>query len=77
MLLYFTLDELVCKDVYEFYGNTAWQFFDFRLLHTIDILREKFNKPIMINNWLTHGEFDERGFRCLKCSLVKDAIKKD
>jgi len=72
---YFSLDELVCEHVYNFYGNTAWQFFDSRLLITIDILRQKLNKAIFVNDWQIHGQFDERGFRCLQCELVKKAIK--
>jgi hypothetical protein len=72
---YFSLDEFVCEDIYNHFGDVAWQFFDARLLITLDILRQKFNKPIYINNWQVHGEFDERGYRCLQCSLVKKAIE--
>lgn len=71
---YFTLDELVCPHVYEKFGEIAWQFFDQRLLITLDLLREKLNKPIFVNDWQVHGKFDERGFRCLKCSIVQDHI---
>lgn len=70
---YFTLDELVCEDVYNFYGQTAWQFFDSRLLVTIDQIRERIGKPIYINDWQVHGQFSQRGFRCLRCALVHDA----
>lgn len=73
-LIYFDLKELVCKDVYDFYKDTAWQFFDSRLLITIDRMREKLGKPMFVNNWDSGGEFDERGFRCLRCSIVKQAI---
>jgi len=72
---YFSLDELVCPHVYDKFGDIAWQFFDPRLLITIDLLRDKLNKPIFVNDWQVHGEFDERGFRCLQCSLVRKAIK--
>lgn len=71
---YFSLDELVCQHVYDFYGETAWQFFDQRLLVTIDMLRQKLNKPIFVNDWQIHGQFDERGFRCLKCNIVQNKI---
>jgi hypothetical protein len=74
---YFSLDELVCEDVYNKFGDIAWSFFDARLLITIDLLREKLNKPIFVNDWQVHGRFDERGFRCLRCSLVKQAIKEN
>lgn len=75
--IYFSLDELVCQDVYNHFGLTAWEFFDQRLLITIDKIREVINKPIFVNNWQVHGEFDERGFRCIQCSLVKKAIKEN
>lgn len=71
---HFSLDELVCPDVYNHFGEIAWQFFDSRLLITIDIIRQKIGKPIFVNDWQIHGRFDERGFRCLKCSIVQDHI---
>ena len=72
---YFTIDELVCPHIYDKFGEIAWQFFDQRLLITLDTLRERFNKPIFVNDWQVHGRFDERGFRCIQCDLVKKAIK--
>jgi hypothetical protein len=74
---YFTLDELVCEHVYNVFGKTAWQFFDPRLIITIDRLREKLNKPIYVNDWQIHGSLSQRGFRCIQCDLVKEAIAKD
>jgi len=52
------------------------------MLMTIDLIRDQLG-PIYVNNWdfdkkmrdLTGMSlFDERGFRCIQCSLVKDAI---
>ena len=71
---HFDLQELVCPHVYDKYGAAAWQFFSPRLLITLDLIREKLNKPIYVNNWQIHGSFDERGFRCIQCDLVKKAI---
>ena len=42
---YFDIQELVCRHVYEKYGNNAWQFFDNRLLETLLVIREKLGKP--------------------------------
>jgi hypothetical protein len=72
---YFELSELVCEHVWERFHNIAWGFFDSRLLITIDVLREKLGRPIYVNNWIEHGPFNERGFRCIQCDLVKKAIK--
>lgn len=71
---YFELHELMCPHVFKKFGEIAWQFFDERLLITLDILRRKLNKPIFVNNWHEGGNYDERGFRCIQCSLVKKAI---
>ena len=60
----FELHELVSKQVLEKYGETAWQFFDPRLLKTLDWLRERLGKRITVNNWHWKGRFSQRGFRC-------------
>lgn len=75
--IYFELKELVCPHVYKRFGEIAYQFFDSRLLLTVDKIREHIGKPIFVNNWDSGGQFDERGFRCIRCSLVKQAIKEN
>jgi len=82
---HFALQELVCPHVFNMFGETAWQFFDDKLLMTLDLLRDQLG-PIYVNNWDMSEEqrkqtkvplYDERGFRCIHCSLVREAIKKD
>lgn len=70
----FRLQELVCPHVFKHYGQAAWSFFDARLIITIDTLRDRLGKPIFINNWSAGGVYDERGFRCIQCELVKNMI---
>jgi hypothetical protein len=72
---YFNLAELTCPHVYEKFGKIAWSFFDMRLLITLEAIRMRINKPIYVNDWQIHGNFDERGFRCIECSLVQKAIE--
>jgi hypothetical protein len=72
---YFELFELVCPDVFKRYGDIAWGFFDSKLLVTLDQVRNRLNKSIIINNWHNEGEFTQRGFRCIQCQLVQDAVK--
>jgi hypothetical protein len=74
MNTYFKIEEMVCPHVYNAFSDQAWSFFDMRLLITLDRIRELINKPIIINTWKDGGQFDERGFRCIKCDLVKTAI---
>lgn len=73
----FIIQELVCQDVYNKFREKAWQFFDPRLIITLDWIRNRMNKPIYVNNWDIGGKFDERGLRCNLCSLVKNATDKD
>lgn len=66
---YFSIKELVCNDVYKKFGDSAWRFFDDKILHILLILRRDiFKSPITINNGTT---FTQRGLRCNMCALVK------
>ena len=67
------LQELVCPHIFNTFGEQAWSFPDDRLLQTIDLLRDQLG-PMYVNNWDSGGKFDERGYRCIQCSIVKDAI---
>jgi hypothetical protein len=74
---YFSLDEIMCPHVYDQFGEMSWSFMDIRLLTTLEIIREHIDKSIYVNNWMVHGDFSQRGFRCIQCQLVKDAIKQN
>jgi hypothetical protein len=61
----------------------AFQFFDDKLLMTLDIIRDHLG-PYYINNWDMKEEkrrelnlplYDERGLRCIQCSIVVAAFK--
>lgn len=68
---YFTIQELVCKETFKKFGDTAWQFFRPELLETVLILRRDILKmPMIINNWSSGGQFTQRGLRCNLCQLV-------
>lgn len=71
----FGLKELVCPEVYNKYGETAWEFFDPHLLETLDRLRVALHKKIIINNWSAGGKFTQRGLRCNLCELVETKTK--
>ena len=68
---FFWLTELVCKHVYDKFGETAWRLLDEKAVVTLDWIRHSLNKPITVNNWWDGGDFDERGLRCIQCSIVK------
>ena len=69
---YFDLEELVCPDVFNKFGQQAWSFFDDRFLLTLDTLRRKLNRPIFINDWKEGGKTKESGLRCNLCDLVTE-----
>jgi hypothetical protein len=70
---FFSLNELVCPEVYNKFGDMAWQFFDDKAVITLDWVRRTLNKPITVNNWNDGGEYTQRGLRCSTCQLVRDA----
>lgn len=74
---YFHLTELVCKHVYDKFGEKAWLFLDEKAVVTLDTIRRMLGKAITVNNWYDGGGFDERGLRCIQCSIVKQKSLKN
>ncbi len=72
---YFNIKELVCKHVYNKFGEMAWTFFDPRLLETMCVIREKLGKPITVNTWHSGGSLTQRGLRCNVCQLVAEKTR--
>lgn len=68
---YFNITELVSPAVYSRFGSFAWNFFDERMLEDLDLLRELWGKPLIINNWKGGGQYKESGLRCNVDSIVK------
>ena len=68
---YFKIQELVSKAVYEKYGEKSWEFIDERIIKILDLLREHFDKPITVNNWIFGGNLHQRGLRANKDEIVK------
>ena len=70
---YFSVKELVCKHVYERYGEKAAMFLDDKLIETLNVIREQILcAPMTVNNWHAGGNFTQRGLRCNICELVKN-----
>lgn len=70
---YFSVKELVCKHVYERYGEGATMFLDNKLIETLNVIREQILcAPMTVNNWHAGGNFTQRGLRCNICELVKN-----
>lgn len=73
---YFDIQEFVCQHVYDKYGLFAWNFFDPRLIITLNTIRDRIGKPIYVNNWQIHGDKSQRGLRCPQCEIVKGYFEK-
>jgi len=69
---FFELKELVSEQVYKRYGKQAWDFFDPRLIKTIDFLKSHYDWTITINDWSWGGSLQQRGFRANLDPLVKN-----
>jgi hypothetical protein len=67
---YFQLQELVDKEVYSKYRDTAWQFICPMLIESMLVIRMGLDKPITINNWHLGGRFSQRGLRHNKSAMV-------
>ena len=64
--VYFRIEELVPKHVYELLGDKAWDLIDNDLITTIDQLKYRYNKGSMIiNNWLWDGGRQWSGLRTI------------
>lgn len=68
---YFKLNELVSPSVYAHFGIFAWKFLDENMLKDIDLLRELWGKPLIINNYAWGGTYKESGLRCNTDSIVR------
>ena len=68
----FTIQELVCREVYNKWGERAWQFLDTNLLEVLLVLRRDILQvPLVCNDWKFGGKNTQRGLRCNTCQLVK------
>ena len=64
---YFALQELVPPEIYSELGDSAWRFFDPRMLWTLDELRKLFGVAY-VNNWHKDGANEYSGLRPFVCS---------
>jgi len=69
---YFKAYELVSKIVYGKFGENSYQFFNKDILIDLDLIRETYSSPIIINNWFWNGKYQESGLRSNCDSIVKN-----
>jgi hypothetical protein len=61
--LHFRVEEFVDPETFKNRGNRSLALIDWRMLWTADHLREYFDKPITINNWIFGGNREWSGIR--------------
>lgn len=60
----FYSSEFVTPDIYNKFGAIkAWWFIRPEVVAVCELLRIRFQKPVIINNWKVGGSYDLRGFR--------------
>jgi len=69
MLKYFLLKEFIPKQLWESEGEQSIAKMDYRILETMDRLREFFNSPIIVNTWHSGGKLQYRGYRPIDCNV--------
>ncbi len=65
----FFLAEFVPPVIYEKYEDKAIWFVDSRLFVMAQFIRDRFGKPITINNYLTGGSYQYSAFRDSTCTI--------
>ena len=74
---YFGIKELVSPVVYNIWGERAWMFFKESTLKGLDLIRETYNSPIIINNWASGGSLKQCGLRSNLDDLVLEKTRKN
>jgi hypothetical protein len=72
-IIFTDIREVVCDHVHDRFGESAWRFFDPRLIAVMNYIRSKMGKELTYNS-RSRG-LSQRGLRCNLCSLVQDKTK--
>lgn len=65
----FIIPEFVPKEIYEMFGDRSVMFINRRIPPLVQYLRDRYNKPIKINDWYWGGEFNWSGYRTPDCPV--------
>lgn len=73
--IHFSIKELVSPIVYNKWKEQAWMFFNEELLKELDLIRESWGSPIIINNWASGGSLKQCGLRSNLDQIPMDNTK--
>lgn len=66
---HFKIQELVPRSIFEKYGVESTQFISKNIVSALESLRLHFSKPIYVNDWVSGGKLEYRGFREANCKV--------
>lgn len=72
---YFDIKELVSPIVYNQWKEQSWMFFEEAVLKDLDLIRETWGSPIIINNWSSGGGLKQCGLRSNLDQIPMDKTK--
>lgn len=61
--LHFRIEELVPPEVFDKFGHASWWFLNPQAVQALDFVRERFDKPITVNDWIWDGSYSQSGLR--------------
>lgn len=67
--IHFKIEELVDPLTYSSLGAMAMQLLDWRILYSLDCIRELLGVPLIVNNWKNGGNRKYSGFRPIGCEV--------
>ena len=65
----FTLAEFVHPEILDRWGAKALWFIDPKIFTIAQAIRDRFNRPVTINDWITGGLLVDSGLRQLNCQI--------
>ena len=66
---HFRIEELVPKELFVKFGERSLWFIDQRIIDIAEVVRQRFDRPVMINNWHSGGSLNNRGYRMPDCAI--------
>ena len=65
----FSIHEFVPPAIYEHFVDKSIWFIDPKIVQMAQFIRDRFGKPITINNYLTGGSYQHSAFRDSACTI--------
>ncbi len=65
----FSIPEFVPLAIYEHFGEKSIWFIDPKIVQMAQFIRDRFGKPITINNYITGGSYQYSAFRDNACTI--------